>query len=151
MYSEQDFIDINRRIHKNTAALIPTVVVILAAYIFAMKARIQPLAMGAGVALVLALCFGIGFFLLPNLRYRGFLQDMQTGLNREMEGTIVEISDHVEPQDGARVHQVRLLLTKEEDERIVYLNASKREGFPGPGAKVKLSLYGRHIRSVEAL
>ena len=36
------------------------------------------------------------------------------------------------------------------DVRILYLNASKREGFPGPGARVSLLCSGRHIRQVNA-
>ena len=48
----------------------------------------------------------------------------------------------------------RLRLETAEDagaERIVYLNASKREGFPPAGTPVALRCFGRHIREVEVV
>ena len=112
-------------------------------------------------------------YLWPNSRYRGFLRDMETGLSRDVRGTILEISDVPEMQDGAMVLPVRVQLDAAEAtpvqvsaaarrleavtgedteaERIVYLNASKREGFPKPGAAVVLHCFGRHVKAVEAL
>ena len=53
-------------------------------------------------------------------------------------------------QDGARVLPLRLFLEDRQDERIVYLNAGWRRGFPGPGERVRLRLCGRHIVAWEA-
>ena len=148
MYSEQDFNLINARIRRNLAVLIPLVVVLLAAYIYSMRARIEWLGQAVGALLVITACYGLIAHLIPNLRYRFFLRDMQNGLTREMRGTIVSIAEKSEEHDGARVLPVHLLLSEDQDERIVYLNASKAEGFPRPGAEVLLRLYGRHIREV---
>ena len=63
-----------------------------------------------------------------------------------MHGTIVSVSDTPEEQDGAMVLPVHLLLTEEQDERIVYLNASKADLFPKTGTEVLLRCCGRHIR-----
>ena len=103
---------------------------------------------------------------------------MGGGLSRELRGTIAGIGEVPELQDGARVLPVRLVLDPDadgdgrdrperrasveavrlgleepdgSDERIVYLNVSKREGFPGAGARVALTCFGRHIREVEVV
>ena len=175
MYSERDMAEINGRLRKNWLVLGPVLAALLAAYVYALSARVKWLAMAAGPLLFVALCFGFLFALWPNLRYRGFLKDMREGLSREVKGTVVSISDDAQLQDGAMVLTVRVALDEDDardaqarqtsalaerlrletdgdarDERIVYLNASKREGFPGPGSRVALQCFGRHVKSVES-
>lgn len=170
MYSEQDFIEINGKIRKNWLVLAPILAAILAAYVYALATRVEWLAMAAGALLFVAACYGILAYLWPNTRYRNFLGDMRDGLSRDVRGTILEISDAAELQDGAMVLPVRVKLALEEAqetvsaaarrleaqsgedteaERIVYLNASKRAGFPKPGTAVVLHCFGRHIKSFE--
>lgn len=172
MYSEQDLNVINAKIRKNWLVLAPVLAVILAVYVYALYAGIEWLAMVAGPLLFVAACYGLLAYLLPNLRYRRFLTDLQTGLNRDLRGTVLAIGETAEPQDGAMVLPVRLRLEPDgaqagaaesvaarrlgaesaedtRDERIVYLNKSKRDQFPGVGTRVLLHCFGRHIRSVE--
>lgn len=176
MYTEKDFAEINGKIRKDCLVLGPVLAALLAAYVYALSARVKWLALAAGPLLFVALCFGFLFALWPNLRYRGFLKDMEQGLSRDVRGTIVSVSDDAQLQDGAMVLTVRMALDAQDardeqarqtstlaerlrleadedarDERIVYLNASKREGFPGPGARVALKCFGRHIMRVERL
>lgn len=148
MYSERDAIEINRRIHKYRNILLPVLAALLALAVLGYVRRVQWLAMGALALTAAAACFGLIFFLIPCLRYRGFLADMEKGLSREMVGSVVSVSEDDEPQDGALVLPVRILLTDEQDERIVYLNASKREMMPPPGTEARFRLYGRHIREI---
>ncbi|MBQ3269476.1 MAG: hypothetical protein IJH09_06105 [Clostridia bacterium] len=175
MYSEKDFAVINGRIRKNWLVLTPILVALAAAYVYALSAGIRWLAMAAGALLFVAACYGLLAYLLPNMRYRSFLESLENGLSRDVRGEIVAVSDRVEYQDGARVVPVRvraepdgsdgpearhtsalaerLRLNEGEDteaERIVYLNVSKRDDFPGPGARVKLCCCGRHIKRVES-
>ena len=148
MYSEKDIIDINRKLNRVRVVFYLALVALLALSVLGYTRRIKWLAMG-GLALVAAAAvFGGIFYLWPCLRYRAFLRDMREGLSREMVGSVVSIAEKVEPQDGALVLPVHLLLTEEQDERIVYLNASKRDMMPPPGTEVRLKLYGRHIREV---
>ena len=173
MYTEQDLNVINARIRKNWLVLGPILAALLAGYIYALSAGIEWLAMVLGALLFVAACYGLLAYLIPNMRYRGFLLDMEAGLSRDVRGTIVEISGTAELQDGAMVLPVRVKLDPDqlessmpvgtveskrlglesnedtEDERIVYLNTSKRAMLPGPGTKVVLHCYGRHIKSVE--
>ena len=172
MYTERDMAVINGKIRKNWLALGPVLAALLAAYIYALSARVKWLALAAGPLLFVAACFGFLAYLWPNLRYRGFLRDMETGLSRDVRGTILEIAETAEPQDGAMVLPVRVKLDAGQaeaapaqsaqarrldlesdedtrDERVVYLNASKRDLFPGPGTKVVLHCFGRHVKGVE--
>ena len=178
MYSENDMRAINGRIRRNLMVLVPVLAALLAAYVYALAAGVEWLAMAVGPLIFVAACFGFLAYLWPNLRYRGFLKDMGGGLSRELRGTIAGIGEVPELQDGARVLPVRLVLDPDadgdgrdrperrasveavrlgleepdgSDERIVYLNVSKREGFPGAGARVALTCFGRHIREVEVV
>ena len=151
MYSEKDSNEIQSRIRKVLFVLVPVLAAILAAYVVALAKRVPWLAYTAGILLFVAGCYGIVDWLWPNLRYRSFLRDMENGLSREMRGSVVAIAEQPELQDGARVLPVRILLADEDDERIVYLNASKAADFPAPGANVALKCYGRHIREVETV
>lgn len=176
MYSEQDMAVINGRIKKNWLVLTPVLLALLAAYVYALYAGVEWLAMVAGPMMFVAACYGLLVYLLPNLRYRGFLRDMQNGLSRDLRGTVVEISGTEELQDGARVLPVRVRLDADGagehpasrasvaaerlnaqspdddgDERIVYLNVSKRDQMPEAGSAVLLRCYGRHIRAVQRL
>lgn len=175
MYSQRDLDEINGKIRKTLLVLLPVLAVLAAAYVLALAVRVQWLAMVAGPLMFVAVCYAIIASLWPNMRYRGFLRDMEAGLSRDVTGTIVEVSDAAELHDGAWVLPVRVALSEEEtagrddmrsstiaerleaqsaqstrNERIVYLNASKREGFPAAGKQVRLCCFGRHIKSVES-
>lgn len=149
MYTERDMIEINARIRRNWLVLAPVLAALAAVFAVGLARRVEWLAMAGAGLLAAALCFGITFFLLPNGRYRAFLTDMQDGLSREMTGRVVSVAEKPEMQDGARVLPVHILLAEEQDERIVYLNASKADRFPPVGTDVRLSLYGRHIKAVD--
>ena len=172
MYSERDMQEINGRIRKNWLVLVPILAVLLAAYVYGLETSVQWVSMVAGALLVVAACYGLLAYLMPNYRYKGFLIDMAQGLSRDVKGTVVEIGDKAELQDGAMVLPVRVLLDSDEPaaaigasaqsrrlgledekdtqgERIVYLNASKRDQFPKAGAEVLLHCYGRHVKSVD--
>ena len=172
MYSERDMIEINGRIRRAWLVLIPILVVIAGAEVFALAKRVHWLALAALPLFVAVFMYGFIAHLWPNLRYRRFLTDMQNGLSRDVKGVILDISGTAEPQDGAMVLPVRLRLAGDStepvresalserlqletgedtrEERIVYLNASKRAMMPEPGSPVTLRCFGRHIRSVEA-
>ena len=151
MYTEQDFLDIRRRISRYGVALTAVLAALIAVFCVSLIRRFQAGVMISAALLAVAAVFGLGFFIIPCQRYLKFLTDLRDGLSREMAGTVVSVAEAAEPQDGALVLPVHLLLRDEDDERIIYLNASKRELFPGPGAQVRVKLCGRHIRDVEAM
>ena len=150
MYSERDLNAVNRRIRACALATGLVAAALLALYVAGLIWRAQWLVTASGVLLFGAVTFGVAYFLLPNLRYRQFLVELRQGLKHELAGRVEAISDAAELQDGARVLPVRLRLDGGEDERIVYLNASKREAFPGVGEEARLRLCGRHIIEVLA-
>ena len=145
MYTEQDNIEINRRLRRSIAGTVCAAVAVLAVYIIALTRRIEWLVYLSGTLLFAVAAFGIIDRIIPNARYLQFLRDMERGGSHDMIGSIVSIVPETEIQDGVRVHHVHLFLTEEQDERIVYLNDSKAEGFPAPGTNVRLRCFGRHI------
>lgn len=151
MYTEQDRVEIRQRIKKYSLILAAMLVVLIAGYVASMIVRTQVGAMVTGVLIWAVILFMWTLFLHPCIRYRTFLRDMELGMSREVRGSVVEVSSQEDLQDGVRVLPVRIQLADEDDERIVYLNASKAEGFPAAGTDVKLSCYGRHIKEVAAL
>ena len=151
MYTEQDRTDIRQRIVRYSVILAVILVALIAVYVMCMIVRIQWLAMADAVAMFAAACFMWCVFLYPCIRSMVFLKDMRTGLTREMVGSIVEVAEKEDLQDGVRVLPVRIFLQDEQDERIVYLNASKAVDFPGAGTEVRLSCFGRHIKEVAAV
>ena len=143
MYSDKDFTDIRNRIRANRLIWIPATLIMLALWILALILRIPWLNYLGAAATVIVGVFGFTFHQLPCLRYQKFLMDVQNGLSREMTGQILSISDDTQLQDGVRVRSVHIEL--EDGERIIYLNDSKKDGFPPVGAMVHVTLCGRHI------
>lgn len=150
MYTENDMKEIVRRIKKYLAIWIPILAALLVGYVLGLKNRWEIWVMVDGALIFSVIVFAWIMFLYPSIRYRGFLRDMNKGLAREVSGTVLEISEQEDLQDGVRVLPVRIQLDKEDDERIIYLNASKKELFPGEGSKVRLNCFGRHIKEVIA-
>lgn len=148
MYTQEDRTQIRQRIVKYTAITLILAGILVAAFVMCLIKRSQPLAMLSGCALFSVICFMWCMFLYPNIHYATFLKDMQNGLTRMVKGSIVEVSDKEDLQDGVRVYPVRVMLDEEKDERIVYLNVSKAENFPANGASVRLNCFGRHIKEV---
>lgn len=173
MYSERDMLEVNYRIRRGWLALAPVLAVLAAAFVFALVKRSHALALVALPLLIVAFIYGFVAHLWPNLRYRRFLRDMAHGLSRDVRGVIVNVADEAELQDGAMVLPVRVQLTgvnsgaqnaasalseriqqleageDTREERIVYLNAGKRDQLPPVGTAVTLRCFGRHIRSAE--
>ena len=148
MYSASDYMEITRRIRRKELILGSVLIPLLAILIAALIRRIKWLAMISAVMLFVAACFGFSALLIPDLRYRSFLKDIDSRLRQEICGTLLSVSKQAELQDGAMVFPVHIRLKENEDDRIVYLNASKAEGFPPLGADVKLECSGRHIYAV---
>lgn len=149
MYSQQDQVEINGRIKKYAVITAILTAALIAADVVGAKMRIEWLVMVVGALLFIVNCFMWVLYLWPCIRYSIFLKDMRTGLAREMTGELLSMSEE-ELQDGVRVLPVHILL-KEDDERIVYLNASKAEGFPKMGERVHLNCFGRHIKEVSVV
>lgn len=148
MYTEQDRTEIRQRIIRYSVITVLIALLLLAGYVLGMIYRWEIWVMIDSVLIFSTFCFGWTMYVYPCLRYNNFLKDMQSGLGRSMEGKIVEVSQNEDYQDGVRVLPVRILLKEEQDERIVYLNVTKKEMFPAEGAEVRLNCYGRHIKEV---
>lgn len=151
MYTEKDRWEIRGRLAKYCAITAVLLGGLLTVYVMGMICRWGIGVMVCGVLMFILLLFMIAMYIYPCGRYGKFLTDMERGLRRTVDGRIVEISEQEDLQDGVRVLPVRILLCGAQDERIVYLNVSKRSLFPEAGTEVHLSCFGRHICSVEVI
>ena len=173
MYSDRDMHEVDFQIRRGWLVLAPVLAVFAAVFVFALVKRNHTLALVALPLLIVAFIYGFTAYLWPNMRYRRFLRDMANGLSRDVRGVIVNVADKAELQDGAMVLPVRVQITEADscaqngisalserlqqleagedtrEERILYLNASKRDRLPPVGTTVTLNCFGRHIRSVE--
>lgn len=148
MYTQQDRIQVRERIVKYSIVTGVVMAALIALYVVGLIQRWEAGVMIVGGAMFAVFCFAWLMFIWPCLRYSFFLKDMGEGLTRTVTGSIVEVSSQEDYQDGVRVLPVRIFLTEEQDERIVYLNATKAEGFPKAGTAVELNCFGRHIKEV---
>lgn len=145
MYSEKDMVQINGKLKKNVIALCIVTVILLGGFVAALILAIEWLAMVMGPLTFLGAAYCCTAYIIPNAKYRKFLKDSREGLSREICGSIVEISEKEEEQDGVRTLQVRVHLADEDDERFVYLNVSKKALFAKVGDNVRMKCCGRHI------
>ena len=148
MYSDWDYKEIKHRIRKKEVVLGSILLLFLILLVVAFIQRIKWFAMVCAVLLFVAGCFGFSAVLMPDFRYRSFLEDMESRLKQKVHGTILSVSEEEELRDGAMVYPVHIRLKENEDDHIVYLNASKTEGFPTAGTDVTLECCGRHIHAV---
>ena len=114
----------------------------------------------AGIALgrrwmmlaALLLAFAVALFLgdlclLPALRYRRFLRELDKGLRRSVRCTVDSLKEEAGMQDGARVRELQVRLD-DGDSRIFYVNADHAGEIPEPGAEIELESCGRHVTGV---
>ena len=151
MYTEQDRIQIRQRITKYSLITAVIFAAQIALLVVGLKQRWEIGIAVIACSMFAVICFMWLMFLWPCIRYSIFLKDMSEGLGREVVGSVVEVSQQEDVQDGVRVLPVRIFLESEQDERIVYLNSSKAEGFPKPGEKVRLKCFGRHIKEIASV
>lgn len=98
------------------------------------------------LAFVAALFLG-DLCLLPALRYRRFLQELDSGLRRRTVCTVESLKEEAGMQDGARVRELKVRLD-DGDSRIFYVNADHADQIPEPGAEIELESCGRHVTGV---
>ena len=151
MYTQQDQIQNKNRIIKYCVIMGVVLIGMLVLYGIGIKNRWEMVVMTQGCAMFAWVLFMWLLFIWPCVKYSFFLKDLTQGIGREVTGSIVEVSGNEEMQDGVRVLPVRIFLESEQDERIVYLNATKTENFPKPGTMVQLGCFGRHIKQVTVL
>ena len=121
--------------------------VLLAAYVVG-------IALGSRWAMLAALLLGFiaaqflgDLCLLPALRYRKFLRELDRGLRRSVICTVDSLKEEAVMQDGARVRELQVRLD-DGDGRIFYVNAGHAGQIPGPGAEIELESCGRHVTGV---
>ena len=147
LYTEGDRTRAERLARRWTLILGGAELVLLAAYVAGIALGRRWMMLAALLLGFIAALFLGDLCLLPALRYRKFLRELETGLRRSAICTVDFLKEEVELQDGARVREMQVRLG-DGDSRIFYVNADHADQVPEPGAQIELESYGRHVTGV---
>ena len=121
--------------------------VLLAAYVVGIALGRRWMMLAALLLGFIAALFLGEMCLLPVLRYRKFLRELDGGLRRTLVCTVDGLKEETGMQDGARVRKLQVRL-RDGDSRIFYVNADHAGRIPEPGAEIELESCGRHVTGV---
>ena len=147
LYTEGDRMRAERLARRWTLLLGGAELVLLAAYVAGIALGRRWMMLAALLLGFIAALFLGDLCLLPALRYRKFLREMETGLRRSTICTMDILKPEAELQDGARVREMQVRLS-DGDSRIFYVNVDHADQVPEPGAQIELESYGRHVTGV---
>ena len=147
LYTEGDRTRAERLARRWTLILGGAELVLLAAYVAGIALGWRWMMLAALLLGFIAALFLGDLCLLPALRYRKFLRELETGLRRSAICTVDFLKEEVELQDGARVREMQVRLS-DGDSRIFYVNADCAARIPEPGARIELESCGRHVTGV---
>ena len=147
LYTEGDRTRAERLARRWTLILGGAELVLLAAYVAGIALGWRWMMLAALLLGFIAALFLGDLCLLPALRYRKFLRELETGLRRSAICTVDFLKEEVELQDGARVREMQVRLS-DGDSRIFYVNVDHADQVPEPGAQIELESYGRHVTGV---
>ena len=147
LYTEGDRTRAERLARRWTLILGGAELVLLAAYVAGIALGRRWMMLAALLLGFIAALFLGDLCLLPALRYRKFLRELETGLRRSAICTVDFLKEEAEMQDGVRVREMQVRLG-DGDSRIFYVNADHADQVPEPGAQIELESYGRHVTGV---
>lgn len=149
MYTEKDTTEAKRALSLFIAGLVLYTAVFAVLIVVALKGRIAWLNALCLVVYAVGAVFLWGNFGAKLWVWRRFLRDMNTGLERQVNGEIAAIDDQPSHKDGLECRALRLLTGEESDKaggRVLYIDASR---FPLPisvGQKVCCTVFGNYIK-----
>ena len=149
LYTEADAANARNRVKKNTWTLIVPLCALLIAYAIFTVLGVRWAMLIALLAAFAWTVFYSDLYLLPEIRYKRFLNQMAEGLRRTTDAVIAGIESAEQPQDGAQVLPVRVELADGSGERLFWLDARKADQLPPIGTRVRLESCGRHITAFE--
>ena len=147
LYTEGDRTRAEQLARRWTLLLGGAELVLLAAYVAGIALGRRWMMLAALLLGFIAALFLGDLCLLPALRYRKFLRELETGLRRSAVCTVDSLKPEAEMQDGARVREMQVRLS-DGDSRIFYVNVDHADQVPEPGAQIELESYGRHVTGV---
>ena len=147
LYTEGDRMRAERLARRWTLLLGGAELALLAAYVVGIALGRRWMMLAALLLGFIAALFLGDLCLLPALRYRKFLRELETGLRRSAICTVDFLKEEAEMQDGVRVREMQVRLG-DGDSRIFYVNADHADQVPEPGVQIELESYGRHVTGV---
>lgn len=149
MYSDADFRAANLRARSWMLRLCAMLIPLLIAYVMGAVLDVYALMLLSLLVGFVGSVIMCDFSLLPALRYRRFLREMQRGMRRNTRCILRSLEDELQRQDGAPVYALHVELP-DGDSRIFYVNAAKLEYLPEMNRWATLTSCGRHVLECRA-
>lgn len=144
MYSDADFRAADRRAGAWMLRLCAMLIPLLGVYVMGAVLDVYTLMLVSLLAAWICCVVMVDFFLLPALRYRRFLRELQRGMRRNTRCILRSLEDELQQQDGVQVYALHVELPNG-DSRIFYVNAAKLEYLTEMNQWVTLTSCGRHV------
>lgn len=151
MYTEDDLTAVSRQEKKRWLLMLLPVLPLLALVAFAAVQRIEPLAVGASIALGAVLIGGWGLLIRPIHVYRKYLDAMLHGPNHLVSGEFIAFDPDESLVDDVRCRSLRVTCVDDEDkpyERLFYFDAEKPLPALQPGQRVEIRYHDRQVVSI---
>ncbi len=152
MYTENDFRCAEKQSKLRLALLILLACVFFAGMILMNRLRIQAASMavaGGGFVLVYFLW---SFKVSPWISYNRYLREMKNGRKRDTECDFVSFETETRMRDGVEVHELIVKVgEEEEDERLFYWDADKKNPEFHEGDRLLITSYGNYVVDLKVL
>jgi len=152
MYNQQDNAANQQRIKKETGFMLLCMLPFAAAAAAFFAARMEPACIVSVVLTVSVMIFLWDMKLGPQLRYRRFLREIQSGLSRETVGALVRVSPDPVYQDGVYSREIFINIYEdlsEEGERRFLLDCVKALDETLMGKDIVITSHGSYVIGIE--
>lgn len=153
MYDQQDIKNNQQMIRKETGRMLLCMLPFIAVAVAMFILRIEPLCIAATILAGGVMIFMWDLKLGPQLRYRKFLREIDSGLSRETVGALVRISPDPVYQDGIYSREIFINIYEdmsEEGERRFLLDMAKEMDESLIGRDIVVTSHGSYVLNVEA-
>lgn len=154
MYDQQDAARNQQMIRKETGRMLLCMLPFLSAAAVTFVLRIEPLCIAAVVLAVSVFIFLWDMKLGPQLRYRRFLAEIQSGLSRETVGELVRINPDPVYQDGVYSREIFINIYEdlsEEGERRFLLDCVKELDESLMGQDLVVTSHGSYVLDIQTV
>lgn len=149
IYNDSDYHTINRALKRFLILFVLSIVLLIAVFVVSCSMRIAWLGYAVGALWAIGTVFTWGMIGTRIVKYRRYLMDIATGLEREANGVVKTVDRDVSIRQGLEFYSVELEPESDDIDdpgRRVYYDASKGKPPYKVGEEVKLLLFGNFIK-----
>lgn len=152
MYTQQDYVDINAQFRRRWLWLVLGMLLPLAALIWSLTVRNQPLTVLITIVMLSAFIFVYGVSISPVGAYRRYLNDLLHGRNRELEGVFKGFDRQYAVRDRIRYLPFMINVGDPEepnDDRLLYWDINLPTPDWQPGERLWIKSFDKSVTGWE--